>query len=233
VNPRMKIYISAIVGLAIVLISWSLPELRVTNGPMLTGFVLVALLASTLKVRIPGLDGHYSLNFLVLLASLWELSAGEIFLMAAACGVTQSYWRAARRPQLVQVAFNASNVVVSMAVARMLFLLLAGLPEPWLILAGGLAAAGHYTVNGLLTSVVLCLVQDQPLQQIWRHWNGYVLPYTLLGSVLAAVWMLIRGRNDVVGLVTGVVVLYLLFRIVQKSLTPPDSARTTSEAIQR
>jgi hypothetical protein len=79
------------------------------------GFLLVSLLASIFKVRIPGLTGTYSLNFVVMLAAVTELSRAELLIIAIGCAVIQSYWRYSRRPQLLQVAFNTSNLVISAA----------------------------------------------------------------------------------------------------------------------
>jgi len=222
VNRRAKVYVSAVTAIAAGLLAWLLPSLDLADGPKAIAFALVALLASTFKVRIPGFNGHYSLNFLVLLASLWELSVAEILLMAAACGVMQSCWRAARRPQLVQVAFNSANVVLSMAGAWAIFRLFSHLPEEWRFLAGGLAAGVYYLVNGGLTTAVLRLVQGGGMKQIWEHWNFYALPYSVLGSTMATGWMVLRGQSHPQGMLVAVLALYFLFRVVRKSLSEQD-----------
>src|SRR5882724_10805346 len=76
-----------------------------------------ALLASSLKVSLPGIEGTLSVNFLFTLLGILELGLPETLLIGLASTLAQFYWRPARRLKLVQLAFNLSQVTVSSAVA--------------------------------------------------------------------------------------------------------------------
>ena len=108
--------------------------------------------------------------------------------------MAQSYWRAAQTPRLEQVAFNAANMVISIAGAFAIFHAFPFLSEDWRFLSVGLAALGYYILNTGLTAAVLCLAEGGTLRRIWAHWNFYTLPYYLLGSTLAIAWVF-RGRQ--------------------------------------
>jgi len=80
-------------------------------------YLIAALLASSLKVSLPGIEGTLSVNFLFTLLGILELSLPEALLIGLASTLAQFYWRPARRVKLVQLVFNLSQVTVSSAVA--------------------------------------------------------------------------------------------------------------------
>src|ERR1700756_4939146 len=55
--------------------------------------LVLAMVASTLKITLPGIDGTMSVNFLFILLGVMEMSYAETLLMGAAAVVVQCYWR--------------------------------------------------------------------------------------------------------------------------------------------
>lgn len=211
-NTQTRIYIALVVTLALVLVALSFWHARVSDPYRFGGFLILSLLASIMKVRIPGITGTYSLGFVVLLAGIASLSQAELLGIALGCAVVQSYWRAARWPQLIQVAFNAANLAISVSGAFVVFHISLIWPEGWIFLSVGLAACGYYVLNTGLTAMVLSLVEGGTLRQIWGHWNVYTLPYYLLGSTLAMVSVSIRQVPWQAWLIAAVL-LYQVFRL--------------------
>src|ERR1700758_4671133 len=80
-------------------------------------YLIAALLASSLKVSLPGIEGTLSVNFLFTLLGILELSLPETLLIEIASTLAQFYWRPARKVKLVQLIFNLSQVTVSSSVA--------------------------------------------------------------------------------------------------------------------
>ena len=184
-NRLTQIFVASIsVAAAVLLVLFAL-HLRISDPARFSAYALTALLASTFRVRIPALNGTYSLSFLVLLAAVYELQLGELLIIALVSAVVQSYWNAAARPLAIQVAFNVSNLTLSVAGAYGLYALHLWSAD-WIFLSGGLAALGFYVLNTGLTSMVLSLVKGGSLGQVWSHWNLYTLPYYLLGSSFPA-----------------------------------------------
>src|SRR5882757_9030380 len=64
-----------------------------------------ALLASSLKVTLPGIEGTLSVNFLFTLLGILELTFPETLLIGLASTLGQFYWRPARQLKLVQLVF--------------------------------------------------------------------------------------------------------------------------------
>jgi hypothetical protein len=69
-------------------------------------YLIAALLASSLKVTLPGIQGTLSVNFLFTLLGILELSLPETLLIVLACTLGQAYWRPAKQVKVVQLAFN-------------------------------------------------------------------------------------------------------------------------------
>ena len=80
-------------------------------------YLLAALLASSLKVTLPGLDATLSVNFLFTLLGILELGMPETLLIVLASTVGQAYMRRRLRVKLVQFIFNWSQLTVSSTVA--------------------------------------------------------------------------------------------------------------------
>src|SRR5271157_4152138 len=69
-------------------------------------YLTLALLCSSLKVTLPGLDATLSVNFLFTLLGILELSLPETLLIVVACMLGQAYWKPARQVKLVHLLFN-------------------------------------------------------------------------------------------------------------------------------
>ena len=80
-------------------------------------YLVAAMLASSLKVSLPGIEGTLSMNFLFTLLGILELSLPETLLIGLVSTLAQFYWKPARRLKLVQLVFNLSQVTVCSAAA--------------------------------------------------------------------------------------------------------------------
>ncbi len=80
-------------------------------------YLAAALLASSLKVSLPGIEGTMSMNFLFTLLGILEMSLPETLLIGLVSTLGQFYWKPARQPKLVQLVFNLSQVTVCSAAA--------------------------------------------------------------------------------------------------------------------
>lgn len=141
--PRIaQAYISLILcsGATILLIaagSWSSANLR-----RFVIFIGFAAISSTLKVRIPGIEGTMSPNFVFLVLAMVVCSFSEVTAITLAAALVQSLW-AAKQARLIQVAFSPAALVLSVTLARQCAYLLLGpnavnSPVAVVILAGTL-----------------------------------------------------------------------------------------------
>jgi hypothetical protein len=171
----------------------------------------LAMIGSTMKVRLPGMEGTYSPDFLFLLLGILELDLGQTVLMAACCAIVQCAWRPQRRPSARQVAFNAANLCASVALAYFCYHSAANWrPGERAVFLLPLAAVVYFAVNTLLVSGILCLLEGRPILKAWQTWL-WALPYCLLGSYVA-IWMDSASRaRDSKFLLVGLPLMYLAY----------------------
>src|SRR3984885_2671318 len=75
----------------------------------------IAILASRLKVNLPGIKGTMSVNFLFILLGILQLSVSETLILGCASILVQCLYP--DRPSAIQVTFNICSSAVSTALA--------------------------------------------------------------------------------------------------------------------
>jgi hypothetical protein len=184
--PRIaKTYIALIVasGTTVLLLaagSWSTGSLR-----QFAIYLGLAAVASTLKIRIPGIESTLSPNFVFLLLGMAFCRFSEIAVISLAAALVQSLW-ATKQARIVQVTFSAATLVLSASVAYQASHFLLGpsavdSPVALVILAGSL----YLPLNTALVSAVIGLVDGQPFTKIAQTCYECVFPYFMGGIVFA------------------------------------------------
>src|ERR1700685_4444499 len=105
----------------------------------------IAILATKLKVNLPGITGTLSVNFLFILIGVLELSFSETLTLGAVAMIAQGFYPDRLKP--IQITFNVCAGAISTALAYAVFN--AALPNrlvgspPILLVVAGRAAAGQ------------------------------------------------------------------------------------------
>ncbi len=149
-------------------------------------YLSLAVASSTLKVKLPGLTGTLSPNFVLLLLAIVQLRLGETVLIAMAAGAMQSVWRPKHWPKPQQVLFNAAALSLSAALAiGVCHQAMAGLASHSLVGCLVLATLVFYGCNMLIVGSMLCLVDQKPLHKSWQLCHFWSFPYYLVGAAVA------------------------------------------------
>jgi hypothetical protein len=186
VAVRAKLYVASVIAAGAAIVALSLIRWECANVSQYATYLILAILASMCKVRVPGITGTYSLNFLFILLSIVALSLGETVTLGCVCALVQTLWKPAVRAPAVHMAFNAGNMAISTAVSYSVaaFAMRSGFGEALPIVLT-LAASVYFVVNTLLVSGVLTLVDHKPLFTVWSKWFFWSFPYYLLGAAMA------------------------------------------------
>jgi hypothetical protein len=198
----------------------------------------MALFAATLKVRLPGVEGTFSLGFVGSLVAVQQLDFTEAVVVGTLVGVMQSLWRPLRCPLAIQVAFNAANVANSTAVAfgayRGWLLNTPNNNSVWLLLW---ASTLFYAVNTGTVSGVLCLLERKPLGQMFEHWCLWSFSYYLAGALLTVFLQSIAGSPLVpLALLVPMFIVYFVYRghiKYRRELNQSDQVFTDHEVVPR
>jgi hypothetical protein len=137
-----------------------------------------------MKVRLPGLHGTISVNFVFILMALTQFSLAETLTIAFAATLVQSLWRPKTRPRIAQVLFNTSTVLISTALAYAAARAVPGQDHPFIALAP--AATIFFVMNTGMISLVLALVSKSTLAAVWKQCHLWAFPYYLVGAAIAA-----------------------------------------------
>ncbi len=76
-------------------------------------YLVIATLASGLKIRLPGIDGTMSVNFLFILLGILEMSLPETLLIGCTASLAQCVWSARRKADPAKVLFNVFSMMAN------------------------------------------------------------------------------------------------------------------------
>src|SRR5215472_6340745 len=150
----------------------------------------IAILASRLKVNLPGITGTLSVNFLFILIGVLELSFTETLILGAISMLAQCLYP--DRPRAMQVTFNVCAGSISTALAYLVFhhpvMNLIIDSRPVLL---GLAATVYFIANAGSIATVISLTERRPLHRILVDCYFWSFPYYLVGAAIAGTiaWM--------------------------------------------
>jgi Ca2+/Na+ antiporter len=207
-----KIYIALIVTLGFALLAGCLVfRAEFPDLPRYFSYLLLAVLASTMKVRLPGITGTISVNFLFILIGIADFTLAETLTMGCLAIATQCLWRTKSTPRPVQVVFNVAALAVSIAAAYQVSHYAMALAKAESLSAMlALAACVFFLSNTLLISGVLCLVEGKPLGKIWQQCYLWSFPYYLVGSAIAG---LVTVSSRAIGWQGSLLVLPLMYLV--------------------
>src|SRR5690242_3689733 len=207
-----KVYIALIITLGFALLAGCLVfRAEFPDMPRYFSYLLLAVLASTMKVRLPGITGTISVNFLFILIGIADFTLAETLTMGCLAIATQCLWRTKSTPRLVQVAFNVAALAVSIAAAYQVSHYAMALAKAESLSAMlALAACVFFLSNTLLISGVLCLVEGTPLGKIWQQCYLWSFPYYLVGSAIAG---LVTVSSRAIGWQGSLLVLPLMYLV--------------------
>jgi diguanylate cyclase (GGDEF)-like protein/putative nucleotidyltransferase with HDIG domain len=144
----------------------------------------IAILASRLKVNLPGITGTLSVNFLFILIGVLELSLTETLILGAVSMLAQCLYP--ERPKAIQVTFNVCAGSISTALAYLVYhhplanLLIANRP-----ILLGVSATVYFIANAGSIATVISLTERRPLTRILVDCYFWSFPYYLVGAGIA------------------------------------------------
>ena len=181
-----KAYIAMIAAVAVAVLTVAAYRWNSENFTRFLLFFGLAMVASAMKIRLPGFKTTISINFVFILAGIALFSFGETVLIGLGGAFVQSLWKTQTRPKPVQVLFNAACLTVctaaafwtSHAIPTML-----GLNSMAAMMV--LGACVYMVLNTGLVSLVVSLAEGSTLREIWFSCYEWTFPYFLVGSAVA------------------------------------------------
>jgi putative nucleotidyltransferase with HDIG domain len=197
-------------------------------------YLAVAIAASFLKIKLPGINGTMSVNFLFVLLGVLELSFGETLVLGMAEVVVQSLWNSSEELKPIHVVFNAAQFSVGTAVAWGVYRLLAqGILHGAGPIALILVAITYFAFNTLAVAMVVRLSEGKPILKIWSESYFWSFPYYLAGAAITA---LVSFLNRHIGWQSSLLVfppVYLMYRSYRLYLGKLENEKRHVEQVSR
>src|SRR5579871_6425028 len=204
-------YIGLVTAAGTASVAYSLAHWHTQDLARYLFYCAIALVASRMKVALPGVNGTLSMNFLFVLVGISDLSLGETMVMGCLGMLVQSLFNTRQRPRPVQVLFSVASMACSILAANAAYHALPGAfraVEQSLML---LAAAGvFFLVNTFSVSLVIALTESKRATAVWRDAYLWSFPNYLVGATVA--WM-ISAASRYVGWQSSLLLLPILYVI--------------------
>jgi len=183
---QAKIYIALIAAVATAAVTLAAYQWKPENLGQFVLFFTFAMVASAMKIRLPGFKTTISINFVFILVGIALFSFGETVVIGLGGALVQSLWRTQQRPKPVQVLFNAACLTVCTAAAFWTSHSVSAMAG-WISLAAmmALGACVYVVLNTGLVSLVISLAEERPLKELWSSCYEWTFPYFLVGAAVA------------------------------------------------
>jgi diguanylate cyclase (GGDEF)-like protein/putative nucleotidyltransferase with HDIG domain len=208
-STRTKLFVGITVSIGLLVLCSALWHWQCADLARFFCYLAVAVLASGLKVQLPGIDGTMSVNFLFILLGVVELSLPETLVIGCTATLVQSVWQSRSRPDPVKVLFNVFGMMANASAfcytsyhwldTRRLA------TKPVLLMV---AALVFFLANTLPVSVVISLTEGKSVRKIWSECYFWSFPYYMVGAAAVG---LVGVINQRAGWQTSLLVLPLIY----------------------
>jgi diguanylate cyclase (GGDEF)-like protein/putative nucleotidyltransferase with HDIG domain len=207
-SAKTKLFVGVTASLGLAVLCYAVSHWQSADLTRFICYLAVAVLASGLKVQLPGIDGTMSVNFLFILLGVVELSLPETLLIGCTATLVQSIWQARKKLDPIKVFFNVFSMMANASAlcyvsyhyfdARVA-------AKPVLLMG---AALIFFLANTLPVSVVIALTENKSARKIWQECYFWSFPYYMVGAAAVGLVGVINRRA---GWQTSLLVLPLIY----------------------
>ena len=206
---RARLFIGATAALGMWALAHALWHWQSVDLTRFVCYLLVAVLASSLKVQLPGIDGTMSVNFLFILLSVLELNLPETLVLGCTATLAQCLFGTRQKLVPIKIVFNvfgmmANAIAVSYFAYHSLQRVLGAGTLPLLVIT----ALIFFVANTVPVAVVISLTEGKPAHKVWADCHFWSFPFYMVG---AAVVFAVGFVSKQVGWQTSLLVLPLVY----------------------
>jgi diguanylate cyclase (GGDEF)-like protein/putative nucleotidyltransferase with HDIG domain len=204
-----KLFIGATAALGMLALAFSIWHWQSLDLTRFICYLLVAVLASSLQIQLPGINGNMSVNFLFILLSVLELNLPETLVLGCTATLAQCLIGSHRKLDPVKLGFNVFSMMANAIVLS--YFAYHGLQQK--LGAGSLpllvvTALIFFLANTVPVSVIIGLTEGKPAHKVWAECHFWSFPFYLVG---AAVVFAVSFVNRRLGWQTSLLILPLVY----------------------
>jgi diguanylate cyclase (GGDEF)-like protein/putative nucleotidyltransferase with HDIG domain len=185
-STNAKVYAGVLLALGFFVLSGAFVDGWLVQATRFASFLTLAVLASALRVGMPGLTGSMSFAFLFALIGIVELSLPETLVIGASCVLIEGLWHSKRQPSLLQLLVGVANMSLAVFCADLTFhsapLITHDVPMAARL---GLATIVFFVTNTFATASLSSLSDRAPLLRRWNDEHFWSFPYYVAAAAVA------------------------------------------------
>jgi putative nucleotidyltransferase with HDIG domain len=226
-----RVYIAGMALAALVCLVFAFLHGQPTDTAKFVLYMAAAVLASSFKVSMPGVEGTMSMNFLLTLLCILELGLPETLLIGMVKTLAQFYYKPARRPKLVQLVFNLSQVTVCGAASYGVYKLSIHVFHGSIPLGLLAAAITQFACNTAAMSIIIGLTEDKHVSNVWTEIYLWTFPYYMVGAAIAGLVSLLNRHFGWQGSLLVLAPIYLMYRSYRLYLGKLEAEKQHAEKV--
>lgn len=229
---KSRAYLLLILAAGLLTLARYLPELHPQDPFRFIAYLILALLASGLKVNLPGIRGTMSVLFLFLLIGILELSLSETLVIAVAASFVQSFWHARERPKLIHLSFNVASLVVATIATNFAYVAPTWFyPDVPIPVRLAIAAGTFFVGNTLTVAIIVGLTENKSIVETWRTCYFWSFPYYVGGASVAGLYAFLSQSIGWQASILTLPVIYLVYRSYRIYLDRLEEGRAHAEQL--
>src|SRR5580692_4595001 len=206
---RARLFIGATAALGMWALADALWHWQSVDLPRFTCYLLVAVLASSLKIQLPGIDGTMSVNFLFILLSVLELSLPETLIIGCTATLAQCLFGTQQKRVPIKIVFNVLSMMANaIAISYFAYHAMQRVAGAGTLLLLVITALVFFVANTVPVAIVISLSEGKSAYKVWAECHFWSFPYYMVG---AAVVFAVGFLSKQIGWQTSLLVLPLVY----------------------
>jgi len=212
-NRRARIYWFIVVMLGAITAVAAAPSLRGQEPVKVIILAAIAVAVAGFKIRLPGIPGTLSLNYVIILVALLTCNLGTGMLVALAGTLGQCLIHAKDKPRWFQVLFSVSGIALPVLAANTaLHARVVEQADPTGCVSLLAAALAYFLINTISVAGIISLSTATNFFQVWTTSYLWTSPQYLVGGAIAWVVNFFDHRFGFAAVLIAFPPLYLLYR---------------------
>jgi putative nucleotidyltransferase with HDIG domain len=202
---RAKLYIGLVLAAGAAILCHGMWTWSSVDAREYLIYVLIALVASNIKISLPSVKGTMSMNFVFVLIAISRFSLGQTLVMGCLGIFAQTVLFTKSRRNPLRAAFNVAGMACAIQVAY------------WVHYARHieqlmLTATAYFVANTLMTAAVIGLTEGKNVFKLWHDAYFWSFPNYLAGA--AAAWV-VSVATKLVGWESALLLIPILYIVHQ------------------
>lgn len=231
--PKKAIALFSLITLCgCAVLSYGMYSFRGDHLVRFVAYLVICMLASRLKVSLPGIEGSISVNFLFILLGIVELNFSQTLAIGCAATLAQHFKGWGNWPKLKQITFNFCNAANTIFIAYFFYRYgQAYTHHQYSFFILLLAGCSYFLGNTLPVAGIICLNDGKKLGDVWKDCFFWYFPYYLVGALISG---LVDWVDQKIGWQTSLLALpamFVIYRSYRLYLTKLENEKQHSEAM--